>query len=47
LNNKKPRTGKTILNIKKNSGEVTIAHFNLYYRVRVIKTACAGTGTGR
>jgi hypothetical protein len=37
--NKKPRTAKTLLNDKRSSAGITMAHLKLYYRAIVIKTA--------
>ena len=39
LNNKKPRTGITILDSKRNSGEISILELKQYYRAIVLKTA--------
>jgi hypothetical protein len=38
-NSKKPKIGKTVLNNRSTSGEITILDFKLYYRTIVIKTA--------
>jgi hypothetical protein len=38
-NNKKPSIAKTLLNVKRTSGRITMPNLKLYYRAIVIKTA--------
>jgi hypothetical protein len=37
-NNKKPRVAKTLLNVKRISGGITMPDLKLYYRAIVVKT---------